>query len=150
MATAQNDFEKWLASFPEERLIETLEEYVQLAAEYQLRAEETRALLALRQRLIRAKQSRDGNSPSAASERLFSVLPARRSSLADAVVAVVGEDEEPLSAREIFERLDERGWAPRGKTPINSIHATTSRLVRAGRLAREGKKFRLPEDREGG
>lgn len=144
------EFEKWLAAYSEQQLLETLNEYVRLANEYSDRAEETRALIQLRRRLgaeeeRKPTKSRAARDPDADLDLdLFPLVGGRRPPMADALIQVVAEADNPVSARAILAMLDQRGWVPGGKTPLNSVHATASRLVKAGRLLRTGKGYVIP------
>jgi len=152
---AQSDFEKWLDSISEEELVQQRREYAALASEYTRRTDEISHLIALRRRLANRPTDREIVESAREAQplteddsvRLFPTDATGRPSLADGIQIVVrAAGPNGLEAAEILNALNERGWGPRGKTPINSIHATTSRLRRAGRLKRvNGRFIKTPE-----
>ena len=68
--------------------------------------------------------------------RVVSVRPA---GTGDAVMAVLALSETPMSAEEVYDALDRRGWAPiEAKDPRNAVRASLWTLAKNGKIEKLG------------
>ncbi len=61
-----------------------------------------------------------------------------------AVVRVVVEAGRPMSRRQVLQALEERGWPPKSKNPLNAVGVYLRRAAEAGDLVEVGRRIYAP------
>lgn len=135
-------FETMLELVTVSELREQRQRYLDEAEELRSRADAIDRLLAIKERGTRDVVQNGATGTVRLTEL---VREAERPGLADAILRGMNENPDAAwKADAILSHLVNRGWAPAGKTPKNSIAATLSRLAAMGEVERVGHgEYRL-------
>ncbi len=136
-----NVFETLLAQLSIEELEAQRDLYLSDADEARARADAIDKLIAIKKRLgptVPDTASANGGERGSTVPLETLVRDAERPGVAEAILRIMNEQDEALwTAEALLARMSELGWAPRGRTPKNSISATLSRLRSNGEVERE-------------
>jgi hypothetical protein len=138
---ASDPFEKLLAQASEDELLAQRKKYIEQVGELQARADAIDLLISIKQRLGRGSKNAETPHPGRLSQLEINELlrDAGRPRTADAVLRLMSEHPDvPWTSDALLAHMRDRGWAPGGKTPKNSVAATLSRLKADGRVERVG------------
>jgi hypothetical protein len=149
-STLASEFEKKLRSFSVEELRDERARHESLSDKHTQMAQAIASLIQVRELFdsFATDVVREVRNERNASTLVDMASRLSKPALTKAILTVVAtQPEASWPADQILSELNERGWAPGGRTPRNSLDATLSTLTKRGQLERVDRAtYRLTAD----